>query len=1129
MRGGARARQSVEAAAPPKAGTGRPSRGVSTGSRATAGHAYRPTNLVLPGVQLPASAGTVGGTGGESHGDAPPPATAAPQVAQHAGSHLAPSTQVRHGSEPQSATAAAGQTTAAPAPAVRRRQSAPRSRRRQPTIHTTGLYGASFAEYQKSKQDDEARVRARKRGRRGRRPEMTRTRRTNRPYNNKLPPRLERLLSAANLAFIDGKYAQATRGVEEVIRHISTTDRPYRLLALIAEAEGNLDKSFAALGCVVHNSPRDAEAWKRLGVLARELGRDDVWKYFKRAWTINKSDSDAGKDAIEMLLEQHNYTEALRLAQLFRKHNTTDAVDELVITSRIMEEKGFEERSVLALQQAVELAIQDGAALIPQPDLLRIGFSESIEVPPDSESDDGTEEDDVEEEEDDDEDGEDTGHGAAKSAKSGKRRRVERGLTLEQRLLSGQRAALMLLDKYLCQGEWVLARTLVERLRDFIEPAGLHLDIDFVVRYGVASAATGNTSDTDLCFSHLIERDVKEYADLYALVAYTLYGLGKYSKALRFLLKMRTEARTRIPEFTLLEARCQICLTNRREATARLESALSENPDLLDAKRMLKRLKDPDWRAAIPEVEVHSSATTPKEAVARWKEFCEALEFAALPKPIRDSHLAKLRRRRRGRAPINSFIAEAAAADAPGNSAALMRTTRSSRGGSQPRDKLVVSASLSSASSPPKQASTDGATADTRAASSAGTAAQHSPARISRQKAERLPTTRTAPSPSGDRQSSHLTLKVLADTGRTSVFLHRADALLRPHSSRTSRHLKELKGMSEEDILHIWRETCSALVQHGEVSEIARLVNRFTISQLNTVLVSFPGSADADPFVSPAVAHSVREIAVDAVLSRRDGAEAIVDMLRSHLYSRPYDMELFVLAQRARDLTSSPILLHNVLGRLAARYPSCVGALAILGQHALTTNMTTNALNAFHDVLRVLPDDPLVELLVGVAQVLNAMGRRSENRHSGILLGIAHLSRYQRLRCSGSNDADCDRDDSATSRRGDASGGPDEADSSSAREGAKVTAQACPNPSLVPLHVRQQESHYNLGRAFHHADLVTMAELHYRRVFECRDAAGAGGGDRDICREAAFNLAHIYRASGNDDLAEEIIDKYLVY
>jgi Ribonuclease G/E len=51
---------------------------------------------------------------------------------------------------------------------------------------------------------DEAVQRSMKRSTRQRRPEMTTRRRTNRPYNNKLPPRLERLLSAP-CPYCDGR------------------------------------------------------------------------------------------------------------------------------------------------------------------------------------------------------------------------------------------------------------------------------------------------------------------------------------------------------------------------------------------------------------------------------------------------------------------------------------------------------------------------------------------------------------------------------------------------------------------------------------------------------------------------------------------------------------------------------------------------------------------------------------------------------------------------------------------------------------------------------------------------------------------------------------------------------------
>ena len=81
----------------------------------------------------------------------------------------------------------------------------------------------------------------------------------------------------------------------------------------------------------------------------------------------------------------------------------------------------------------------------------------------------------------------------------------------------------------------------------------------------------------------------------------------------------------------------------------------------------------------------------------------------------------------------------------------------------------------------------------------------------------------------------------------------------------------------------------------------------------------------------------------------------------------------------------------------------------------------------------------------------------------------------------------------------------------------------------------EQESNYNLGRAAHHLGLVHIAVEYYQK---CLDGIGSesvqalhGGSEppyeAGLSQEAAFNLSLIYRGTGADDLARQVLQKYV--
>ena len=73
-----------------------------------------------------------------------------------------------------------------------------------------------------------------------------------------------------------------------------------------------------------------------------------------------------------------------------------------------------------------------------------------------------------------------------------------------------------------------------------------------------------------------------------------------------------------------------------------------------------------------------------------------------------------------------------------------------------------------------------------------------------------------------------------------------------------------------------------------------------------------------------------------------------------------------------------------------------------------------------------------------------------------------------------------------------------------------------------------QESNYNIGRAMHQLGLLPAALHYYKQVLEMAPVVDDARGIYDLKREAAHNIALIYKSSGSLDLARIYLQKYIV-
>ncbi|KAF2129943.1 TPR-like protein [Dothidotthia symphoricarpi CBS 119687] len=147
------------------------------------------------------------------------------------------------------------------------------------------------------------------------------------------------------------------------------------------------------------------------------------------------------------------------------------------------------------------------------------------------------------------------------------------------------------------------------------------------------------------------------------------------------------------------------------------------------------------------------------------------------------------------------------------------------------------------------------------------------------------------------------------------------------------------------------------------------------------------------------------------------------------------------------------------------------------------------ALNYYFRALAIAPEDPILNLSIGVAYIQHAMKRLSENRQFQIQQSLAFMHRYYELRT---------------------------------KDGVAVHCQ---------------EAEFNVGRMWHSLGLVTQALPAYERCIylskrvksEAEDRCSDGEwGVEDFATEAAFALQSIYAVTGNLEGARRVTEEVLV-
>eukprot|EP00177_Eucheuma_denticulatum_P008224 GFKZ01014965.1.p1 GENE.GFKZ01014965.1~~GFKZ01014965.1.p1 ORF type:complete len:877 (-),score=106.28 GFKZ01014965.1:1404-4034(-) len=173
------------------------------------------------------------------------------------------------------------------------------------------------------------------------------------------------------------------------------------------------------------------------------------------------------------------------------------------------------------------------------------------------------------------------------------------------------------------------------------------------------------------------------------------------------------------------------------------------------------------------------------------------------------------------------------------------------------------------------------------------------------------------------------------------------------------------------------------------------------------------------------------------------------------------------------------------IARLVKKYPRSLFMLIVGGNVSSRggVNSRSYALGMYLRAYKIRPTNALICLCVGVQLLHVVMSRRVLNRNERVSQALGFLNEYRKRRLQGHT---------------------------------KLRSKWL-----------EMEGDYNLGRAMHELGLVEAASFMYRKVLR------AGGASipvwLDLRRDAAYNLAQIYRQKGAVRLAGEITQRYLMF
>ncbi|PRP83047.1 hypothetical protein PROFUN_09902 [Planoprotostelium fungivorum] len=189
-------------------------------------------------------------------------------------------------------------------------------------------------------------------------------------------------------------------------------------------------------------------------------------------------------------------------------------------------------------------------------------------------------------------------------------------------------------------------------------------------------------------------------------------------------------------------------------------------------------------------------------------------------------------------------------------------------------------------------------------------------------------------------------------------------------------------------------------------------------------------------------------------------------------FKRPNSSVVWNLFIKFVTVAGSFIHHTKFIERLILKNANSVPLLMLEAHQSLLSETWFGALKHYFRAYKLSPKEPIISLCIGVAYLGASMNRKLGDRHDAVVKAFTFFDQYSRL--NGEN----------------------------------------------------EETWFNMARAFHQLGLVHLAIPLYEKVLAVNDERGNVG--NNLSKEAAWNLVTIYRTSESYTMAREIMLKYLV-
>ncbi|KAF2074468.1 hypothetical protein CYY_004213 [Polysphondylium violaceum] len=263
--------------------------------------------------------------------------------------------------------------------------------------------------------------------------------------------------------------------------------------------------------------------------------------------------------------------------------------------------------------------------------------------------------------------------------------------------------------------------------------------------------------------------------------------------------------------------------------------------------------------------------------------------------------------------------------------------------------------------------------------------------------------------------------------------------------------------LNEEDYFKLIFDTSKVLSYYQRYSEASQYL-RYALRNIK--------------FVNPLNAHQLKFLLVGVAFNDKNYVLAF-KYVKYVCFKKPYSTKIWNLFNKIiLNSHKSTYSNHNrFLLSVSQKYPQSVPVMVLLGNQCKITDNTKGALYEYLRAYKCIPDEPLINLLIGVIVLSQVMGRQHPNRHKVANVSFAFFYKYAKIR------GEC------------------------------------------------EETNYNIGRAFHQLGISNMAIHYYELVLNSSEEIDP---DHSLKQEAAFNLSLLYKSQGNIALANEILNKYVV-